>query len=117
MARIILYGIPNCDTTKKAMAWLKKNKMDFSFHDFKQEGISEKKLEAWCDQVGWETIFNKRSTTWRQLPPAEQEKAVNRSAAIKLMLENNSLIKRPFIEFDKRTVVGFNEEEIKRAIK
>ena len=117
MAAIIVYGIPNCDTTKKAMVWLKKNKVDFSFHDYKQQGISKQKLEAWCKDRGWETIFNKRSTTWRELSEAEQAKAVNQQAAIKLMMENNSIIKRPVIEFDKRLVVGFNEDEIKRAIK
>jgi arsenate reductase len=117
MARIILYGIPNCDTTKKAMAWLTKNKIAFSFHDYKQEGISEKKLGAWCDQLGWETIFNKRSTTWRELPPAKQEKAVNQAAAIKLMLENNSIIKRPVLEVDEKLLVGFREDEYTMTFK
>ena len=113
----MLYGISNCDTTRKAVALLKKNKVDFSFHDYKQQGISRQKLEAWCKDRGWETIFNKRSTTWRELSEAEQAKAVNQQVAIKLMMENNSTIKRPVIEFDKRLVVGFNEDEIKRAIK
>ncbi|MBK7558194.1 MAG: Spx/MgsR family RNA polymerase-binding regulatory protein [Chitinophagaceae bacterium] len=117
MARIILYGISNCDTTRKAMALLKMNKVDFSFHDYKLEGISEKKLAHWCDQLGWETIFNKRSTTWRELGEAEQNKAVNQSAAIKLMMANNSIIKRPVIEIENRLLVGYNEDEIKRAIK
>jgi Spx/MgsR family transcriptional regulator len=117
MAAITLYGIPNCDTTKKAITWLRKNKIDFSFHDYKQQGISKQKLEAWCSKLGWETIFNKKSTTWRELPEAEQKKAVNQSAAIKLMMENNSIIKRPVIEFDKGLIAGFNETEITKQLK
>jgi arsenate reductase (glutaredoxin) len=117
MATIILYGIPNCDTTKKAMAWLKKNKIDLSFHDYKQEGISKQKLEAWCNKLGWETIFNKRSTTWRELPEAEQKKAVDQTAAIQLMMENTSIIKRPVIEFEDKLIAGFNETEITKHLK
>lgn len=114
---ITVYGIPNCDTTKKAIGWLKKYKLDFAFHDYKQQGISRQKLEAWCDQAGWETIFNKRSTTWRELPEPEQKKATNQSAVIKLMMQHNSIIKRPIIEIDENLVVGFNETEITKQIK
>lgn len=117
MAEIIIFGIPNCDTTKKALAWFKKNKLDFIFHDYKQQGISKQKLEAWCGKLGWETILNKRSTTWREQTEAEQKKIVNQHAAIKLMIEKNSIIKRPVIEIEKQLLVGFNEDEIKRAIK
>lgn len=111
MANIILYGIPNCDTTKKAMQWLKNNKIAFSFHDYKQEGISKQKLENWCSKLGWETIFNKRSTTWRELSEAEQNKVISQQAAIKVMMENNSIIKRPVIEFNNNLLAGFKEEE------
>lgn len=117
MATIILYGIPNCDTTKKAMAWLKKNKIDFSFHDYKQQGISKQKLEAWCKKAGLETIFNKRSTTWRELPEAEQRKTVDQTAAIKLMMENNSIIKRPIIEFEGKLIIGFIQTEFTKQLK
>ena len=113
MAAITLYGIPNCDTTKKAMSWLKKNKLDFSFHDYKQEGISKQKLEAWCNKLGWETIFNKRSTTWRELSEAEQKKIVDQSSAIKIMMQHNSIIKRPVIEYKTKLIVGFNEHDLK----
>ena len=111
MATIIVYGIPNCDTTKKALALLKKHNIYFSFHDYKQQGISTQKLEAWCNNLGWENIFNKRSTTWRELDEAEQKKVINQQAAIKLMLKNNSIIKRPVIEVDNKLLVGFNETE------
>jgi Spx/MgsR family transcriptional regulator len=116
MEDIIVYGIPNCDTTKKALTFLKKKGMSFTFHDYKQQGITKQKLEEWCKKLDWETIFNKRSTTWRQLPGAEQKKATSQSAAIKLMVENNSIIKRPIIEAGTNLLAGFNENEIKRAI-
>jgi len=117
MAAITIYGIPNCDTTKKALALLKKNKVDFAFHDYKQQGITQKKLEDWCEKMGWEIILNKRSTTWRELDENEQEKITGKPAAIKLMLKNNSIIKRPVMEVKGNLLVGFNEDEIKRAIK
>jgi Spx/MgsR family transcriptional regulator len=117
MATIIVYGIPNCDTTKKALALLKKYKVDFSFHDYKQQGITLKKLEAWCEKMGWETVFNKRSTTWRELSEAEQKKVNNQQEATKLMLKNNSIIKRPVIEINGNLLVGFNETEIIKQIK
>jgi len=117
MAVIILYGIPNCDTTRKALTWLKKKNIAFSFHDYKQQGISKQKLEEWCDKLGWETIFNKRSTTWRELSEAEQKKVINQNEAIKLMMGNNSIIKRPVIEFDDKLIIGFNETEITKQIK
>ncbi|GAB2830998.1 arsenate reductase [Ferruginibacter profundus] len=113
MKNTILYGIPNCDTTKKAMAWLNKNNIAFTFHDYKLQGISNKKLAEWCDIKGWETIFNKRSTTWRELPEAEQKKVTGQAAAIKVMLENNSIIKRPVIEQEGKLIVGFNETDYK----
>jgi arsenate reductase (glutaredoxin) len=117
MAKIIVYGIPNCDTTKKTLAWLKNKQLVFSFHDYKQKGISEQKLAAWCNNKGWETIFNKKSTTWRALSETDQKKIGSQSAAIKLMMENNSIIKRPVIEIDKNLVVGLNEIEIIKQIK
>lgn len=111
MSKIIIYSIPNCDTTKKALTWLSKNNIVFTFHDYKLQGISKEKLEEWCNVKGWELIFNKRSTTWRQLPEAEQLKIVNQPAAIKVMLANNSIIKRPIIEHNNKIIVGFKETE------
>lgn len=117
MAEITVYGIPNCDTTKKAMNWLKRHEIDFTFHDYKQQGINKQKLEHWCQRKGWETIFNKRSTTWREFPEATQKKVINQSAAIKIMLDNNSIIKRPIIEAGKDLVVGFNDAEYQKTFK
>jgi Spx/MgsR family transcriptional regulator len=117
MKNTILYGIPNCDTTKKAMAWLSKNNIAFTFHDYKLQGISKEKLEAWCKVQGWEVIFNKRSTTWRELPVKEQEKVTGQEAAIKVMLQNNSIIKRPIIEQNNKLLVGFNETAYQGLLK
>ena len=117
MNKVIIYGIPNCDTTKKAMAWLNKNNIAFSFHDYKLQGISKEKLNEWCNAKGWDTIFNKRSTTWRELSEAEQQKVTGQPAAIKVMLENNSIIKRPVIEHNGKIIVGFNETEYKGLVK
>jgi arsenate reductase len=113
MSKTILYGIPNCDTTKKAMSWLNKNKVAYTFHDYKQEGITKAKLEEWSSKAGWEAVFNKRSTTWRELPVSEQNKVTNQASAIKVMMENNSIIKRPVIESGEKLVIGFNEEAMK----
>jgi arsenate reductase (glutaredoxin) len=113
----MVYGIPNCDTTKKALTFLKKNKIVFTFHDYKQEGISKVKLEAWCKKTGWETIFNKRSTTWRELSEEEKKKVTDQTAAINIMLKNNSIIKRPVIEIGEKLITGFNETEITKHLK
>ena len=113
MSKITLYGIPNCDTTKKVMNWLKKNNIAYAFHDYKQEGITKAKLEAWSKKAGWETVFNKRSTTWRELPAVEQNKVTDQSSAIKVMIENNSIIKRPIIESRGELIIGYNEGAMK----
>ena len=106
---LIIYGIPNCDITKKALTWLKDHKIDFAFHDYKKEGISKPKLDDWCKQVGWELLLNKKSTTWRGLTETVQVSVTNQAAAIKIMMDNNSIIKRPVIEFRDSILVGFDE--------
>lgn len=113
----MVYGIPNCDTTKKAVTWLNKKKIVFSFHDYKQQGINKEKLNEWCNKAGWETIFNKRSTTWRELPETEQKKVKDQPSAIKLMMGSNSIIKRPVIENGNDLIVGFNEEQYQKTFK
>jgi arsenate reductase (glutaredoxin) len=117
MKNVIVYGIPNCDTTKKSMQWLKKSNIAFTFHDYKLQDISKEKLEEWCNKQGWEIIFNKRSTTWRELPETEQKKVVGQMDAIKVMLSNNSIIKRPVIEYNGKIIVGFNADEYNKAFK
>ena len=112
-----VYGIKNCNTVKSALDWLAKNKVEYEFHDFKSKGISEEKLNEWCSQVGWERLVNKRGTTWRQLPPALQEKITGQPAAIVLMKDKTSVIKRPVIESnDKIVAVGFDPEAYQSQI-
>ena len=112
-----IYGIPNCDITKKALGWLKDHSIDFAFHDYKKEGISKLKLEEWCKQVGWENLLNKKSSTWRGLTVGEQASVTNKVAAIKIMMENNSIIKRPVIEAENKLIVGFKEENYSKQLK
>ena len=105
-----LYGIKNCNTVKNAITWLNGKKVEFDFHDYKNKGITEEKLKEWSKQVGWESLVNKRGTTWRQLDEATQQKVANEKAAIALMLEKTSVIKRPLIEKNGKVIaLGFDE--------
>ena len=117
MSKIIVYGIPHCDTIKKTRDWLKKNKVDFEFHDYKKSGITKDKLTVWCKQIRWEVLLNKQSSTWRGLVPELQEKITSQSAAIKLMTENTSIIKRPVIETGQHILVGFTETAFIKHLK
>jgi arsenate reductase len=112
-----VYGITNCNTVKKAIDWLRNNKSDFEFHDYKKKRISKEKLEEWSQEIGWEKLVNKKGTTWRTLPPGQQEKITDKTAAIDLMMEKPSIIKRPVIETGKKLIVGFDEEEYEINIK
>jgi arsenate reductase (glutaredoxin) len=115
---MIVYGIKNCNTVKSAIDWLKKNKIEFEFHDYKKSGITTTKLSEWCKQVGWESLVNKRGTTWRKLEEADQKKVINEKSAIALMLEKTSVIKRPLIEKNGKVVLlGFDEVDYKKTFK
>ncbi|PSF14341.1 ArsC family reductase [Marinobacter fuscus] len=105
-----LYGIKNCDTVKKARKWLDEQGLDYQFHDFKKDGLSEEKLAEWEQAIGWETLLNKRGTTWRKLPDDVKDNIDARSAR-QVMLENTSIIKRPVVERDNTVSIGFNAEE------
>jgi arsenate reductase (glutaredoxin) len=102
-----IYGIKNCDTMKKAFAWLDSHGVRHVFHDYKASGIDEARLKAWSKQVGWEVLLNTRGTTWRKLTPAQQEN-IDEAKAIRLMSENPSLIKRPVLDTGKALLVGFD---------
>jgi Spx/MgsR family transcriptional regulator len=105
----IVYGIKNCDTVKKALNWLESKKITWEFHDYKSKGIAEAKLKEWCKQTGWESLVNKKGTTWRQLDDALKTKIVNEKAAIDLMVGKTSIIKRPLIEKDGKIIaLGFD---------
>lgn len=115
---MILYGIKNCNTVKSAIEWLNKNKIEFELHDYKKQGITQSKLTEWIKQVGWESLVNKRGTTWRQLDESLQMKVINEKAAIALMLEKTSVIKRPLVEKNgKILLLGFDEVEYKKKLK
>ncbi len=109
MDKITVYGIPNCDTIKKTLAWFKQHKINIEFQDYKRSGIGKEKLTGWCKKAGWELLLNKKSTTWRNLSAPAQAKIINQSSAIKLMIENTSIIKRPVIEFRDKIFIGFDE--------
>lgn len=112
---MIVYGIKNCNTVKTALDWLKKNNIQFEFHDYKTKGISDDKLQAWSKQVGWERLVNKRGTTWRNLDPKVQNGITNEVAAITLMMDKTSVIKRPLIEKNEKVLaLGFDEEIYKK---
>jgi len=112
---IQLYGIPNCDTVKKARKWLDAQSIDYTFHDYKKEGADTAKLAAWSDEAGWEVLLNKRGTTFRKLDD-EAKADIDREKAIALMAEHPSMIKRPVVEHAGGILVGFKEAEWAAAL-
>jgi Spx/MgsR family transcriptional regulator len=106
---MIVYGIPNCDTVKRARAWLSEQGVAHTFHDFKKSGVPPQRLDAWVDAVGWETLLNRKGTTWRRLDDARREAVIGAALAQVLMLAEPSVIKRPVVEWpDGRITVGFD---------
>ncbi len=112
---IQFYGIPNCDTVKKARRWLDAQGVEYAIHDYKKEGADAGRLASWSDAAGWEVLLNKRGTTYRKL--SDEEKAdIDRARAIDLMVQHPSLIKRPVVEYDGGILVGFGEAEWAQAL-
>ena len=105
-----IYGIKNCGTVKKALDWLKENHIEFTFHDFKKEGVSAEKLQEWSDKVGYEKLLNKQGLTWKQLPAETKASITSEKAALQLLHDKNSMIKRPILEFEDQLVLGFEED-------
>ncbi|SFM16243.1 ArsC family reductase [Marinobacter zhejiangensis] len=105
-----LYGIKNCDTVKKARKWLDDAGINYEFHDFKKDGLGDELLNTWEQAVGWETLLNKRGTTWRKLPD-EVRDTIDAQSAHNVMLENPSIIKRPVVEHNGNVQVGFNADQ------
>ena len=112
---IKMYGIPNCDTIKKARKWLDNNGVDYDFHNYKKDGVPEKQLKKWVENKGWEVLLNKRGTTWRKLDDKIKD-SVNQKSAIKIMLDNPSIIKRPVLESGKKLIVGFKDDDYRKLI-
>ena len=106
-----LYGIPNCDTVKKARTWLADNGHDFTFHDFKKQGLSRELVDGWLEQLGWETLVNRKGMTWRNLSDERKAQIVDKASALELMLENPSVIKRPVLEGAGPLNVGFSADQ------
>ena len=106
---ITLYGIPNCDTVKKARAWLQANGSDVQFVDFKKGGVPQQPLDAWLASVGWEALLNRKGTTWRKLEDDVREAVVDAASARRLMIDQPSVIKRPVVEWGGAEItVGFD---------
>jgi arsenate reductase len=114
---LTIYGIKNCDTMKKARAWLDKAGVDYAFHDYKSAGIERAKLEGWAKKVGWETLLNRAGTTFKKLPDKDKE-GVTEKKAIALMLAQPSMIKRPVLELGGgKLLVGFKPEQYAEAVR
>jgi len=105
----IVYGIPNCDTIKKARKWLEAQGIDYEFHDYKKAGADENKLREWVDSHGWEKLLNKAGTTFRKLPDADKQN-IDADKAVALMMANPSMIKRPVLDFGDRQLIGFKPD-------
>lgn len=112
--QITLYGIRNCDTVKKARAWLDAQGISYGFHDYKAAGIEAARLEQWCAELGWESVLNRAGTTFRKLSDAEKA-GLNERKAIALMLAQPSMIKRPMLDLGRRRVIGFKAEVYQTA--
>lgn len=114
---MIVYGIPNCNTVKKALDWLRENHIDFEFHDFKKKGVTAAQLSAWFEQFGWEKVINKNGLTFKKLDKAEQAAINSADMAIAYLMENTSAIKRPIVEKDGQAVLlGFVAESYQQEL-
>ena len=108
MSDTTVYGIPSCDTVRRARRWLDEHEVPHRFHDYKKAGIDAATLETWSARVGWDQLLNRRGTTYRRLDEAERE-GIDEVKAIRLMTEHPSLVKRPVIEHAGEVIVGFDE--------
>ena len=107
---IKLYGIPNCDTMKKARAWLAEHGVDYEFHDYKKLGIDETRLRTWVRELGWQALLNTRGMMWRKVPQNVRDN-IDEASAIALMLDTPSIIKRPLLDTGSQRHVGFKPEQ------
>jgi arsenate reductase len=114
--KVTLYGIKNCDTMKKAFAWLEGHGVDYAFHDYKKAGVPPGKLEAWARQAGFEKLANTRGPTWRKIPETQREH-LTEAKTLALLKSNPSAIKRPIVEVGSMLLVGFDPEAFARTLK
>jgi Spx/MgsR family transcriptional regulator len=108
---IKVYGIPNCNTVQKAIAWLKDKQLPFEFHDYKKEGITKAKLKEWSKHFGWTNILNKNGTTYKELSDEMKSAIVDEKSAVHFLEENTSGIKRPIIEYNGEYLIRFDEQQ------
>ena len=108
-----IYGIKNCDTMKKAFAWLESHKVAYDFHDYKKAGVPPGKLKEWAAKSGWEKLVNSRGPTWRKIPEAEKM-GLDERKALALLEKNSSAIRRPVVEADGRLLIGFDAAEFEK---
>ena len=113
---VTIYGIRNCDTMKKARAWLDGRGIDYAFHDYKKEGVERARLEGWVDRLGWEAFLNRSGTTFRKLPE-EARAGLDRDRAVELMLAQPSMIRRPVLQVGDELLVGFVPERYETALR
>jgi arsenate reductase (glutaredoxin) len=113
---VTIYGIKNCDTMKKARAWLDDHGVAYAFHDYKTAGIDRARLEGWARDVGWETLINRAGTTFRKLPDKDRD-GLTEKKAVALMLDQPSMIKRPVLDVGGRLLVGFKPAEYEKAMR
>ena len=107
---VVIYGIKNCDTIKKAKKWLELQGIDYRFHDYRTDGIDQSLVDSFLTQQSWEVLLNKRGTTWRQ-QPEEVKQTIDENSAVALMLEHPAMIKRPVLTTLNKVVVGFKAEQ------
>ncbi|MCU7694930.1 ArsC family reductase [Haoranjiania flava] len=113
---VTVYGIRNCNTVKKALAFLDSNGIEYTFHDYKKSGIGKQKLRAWAGQTGYENLINRKGTTWRLLDDATKSSVSDQQKVLELLTEKTSLIKRPLVEKDGEIIaLGFDEKEYGKA--
>jgi Spx/MgsR family transcriptional regulator len=112
-----VYGIPNCNTVKKALDWLKENQITYEFHDFKKKGITAEKLNEWFGKFGWETVLNRKGLTWKKLSKEEQAAIQTQEAAVNYLINNTSAIKRPIIEKNGQAIlIGFDDDNYAKTL-
>lgn len=107
---ITLYGIGNCDTVKKARRWLESHTVAYTYHDFRIDGLTSQTLREWAQRIGWESLLNRRSRSWKELSESERRE-IDEAKALRLMLANPTLIKRPVVTDGERVFTGFSEDE------
>jgi len=114
--KVTVYGIKNCDTMKKAFAWLEEHGIDYAFHDYKKSGVPADRLAAWARKVGWERLANTRGPTWRKIPDADKA-GLDEEKMLALLEAHSSAIRRPVVEAGSRVLVGFDPAELGRTLR